>query len=120
MTKPELFDTVELLVDLPEQGIQQGAVGAIVHCYPDNNYEVEFTNEDGETLALCMLSPAQFIVVWRARTRMWVPVAERIAALVAHLPEEAEQEVLDFARFLHTRRQQPLAVQKAMTKETAG
>jgi len=109
MTKPELFDTVELLVDLPEQGIYQGAVGAIVHCYPDNMYEVEFTNESGETLALCTLSPAQFIVIWRAKTKTWVPTAERIAALVSHLPEEVEQEVLDFARFLHMRYQRATA-----------
>jgi len=120
MTKPELFDTVELLVDLPEQGIHQGAMGAIVHCYPDDTCEVEFANKDGETLALCTLSPAQFIVVWRAETKTWVPVAERIAALVTRLPEEAEQEVWDFALFLRARRQHPLVTQKAMTKESAG
>ena len=69
----------------------------------DNTYEVEFTNEDGETLALCTLSPDQFIVIWQARTKKWVPVAEWIAALTAHLPEEAEQQVLDFACFLQAR-----------------
>jgi hypothetical protein len=120
MTKPELFDTVELLVDLPEQGIYEGTVGAIVHCHPDNTYEVELTNEDGETLALCTLSPDQLIVIWRAKTKKWVPITERIAALMAHLPEEAEQEVLDFARFLHARRQQSLAGRRVMTKKAVG
>lgn len=119
MTRPQLFDSVELLVDLPEQGIHQGMVGAVVHCYPDNTYEVEFTNEDGETLALCTLSPDHFIVIWRAETKEWVPIAERVAAVMGNLPEEAEQEVLDFARFLHVRRQQFLAAQKVLTKEAA-
>ncbi len=64
-------------------------MGAIVHCHPDNTYEVEFTNEDGKTLALCTLSLTQFIVIWQAKTKKWVPVAERIAALTAHLPEDA-------------------------------
>ncbi|MGB9872509.1 MAG: DUF4926 domain-containing protein [Anaerolineae bacterium] len=103
---PDLFDVVELLVDLPEYHLRVGARGAIVHCHPDNTYEVEFTNEEGETLALCPLSPQQFIVVWRARTRAWVPASEQIAALLTRLPEEMEREVLDFARFLHARRQQ--------------
>jgi hypothetical protein len=117
MTKPELFDTVELLVDLPEQGIRQGAVGAIVHCYSDNTYEVEFTNEDGETLALCTLSPDQFVVVWRAKTKKWVPIAEQIGALISHLPEEVAEEVLDFARFLHMRKQRSLAGRESTIKE---
>ncbi len=56
----------------------------------------------GETLALCFLSPQQFFVVWRAETRTWVPVSEQIVAVVTHLPEEMEREVLDFARYLHT------------------
>jgi hypothetical protein len=101
--KPDLFDVVELLVDLPEQHLRMGARGAIVHCHPDNACEVEFTSEAGETLALCSLSPQEFIVVWRAKTQSWVPIAEQVAALVARLPERGEQEVLDYARFLHAR-----------------
>jgi len=37
-----------------------------------------------------------------AETRTWVPVSEQIVAVVTHLPEEMEREVLDFARYLHT------------------
>jgi len=99
---PDLFDVVELLVDLPEHNLRAGDRGSVVHCHPDNTYDVEFTNEDGETLALCSLSPQQFFVVWRAETRTWVPVSEQIVAVVTHLPEEMEQEVLDFARYLHS------------------
>ena len=110
MIKPELFDVVELLVDLPEHNLRPGVQGAIVYCHPDDTYEVEFTNEDGETVALCPLSADQFIVVWQAKTRTWLPVSERVATLVTYLPEEAGREVLDFARFLRLRRPQQTAI----------
>ena len=38
MTQPELFDVVELLVDLPEHNLRAGVQGAIVECYQDNNF----------------------------------------------------------------------------------
>ncbi len=47
MNNPELFDVVELLVNLPEADLQLGAPGAIVEQYPDQSYEVEFTNGTG-------------------------------------------------------------------------
>jgi hypothetical protein len=102
--QPELFDVIELLVDLPAYTLRSGARGAIVHCYADGAYEVEFANADGETVALCPLAKDQFIVVWRAQTRTWLPVAEQIASLITHLPEEARLEVLDFTRVLHEQR----------------
>jgi len=48
-------------VDLPSDSFHAGDKGAIVECYDDGNYEVEFTNEEGETLALCVLSKRVFI-----------------------------------------------------------
>ena len=71
--KPELFDVIELLVDVPECALCSGNRGAIVHCYSDGVYEVEFSNEEGETVALCPLSADQFILVWRAKTQTWLP-----------------------------------------------
>lgn len=108
MSKPELFDAIELLVELPEYNLRSGMRGAIVECYSDSDYEVEFSDSlrdsfasrNGETLALCALSTEQFIVVWKAKTQTWVSVSEQIAALIEHLPDEPRQEVLDFARFL--------------------
>jgi len=76
MIKPDLFDVIEILVDIPESGLHAGDRGAIVEKYPDQAYEVEFTNSQGETLALCTLSPKQFIVVWQAKTQIWVSLAE--------------------------------------------
>jgi len=101
MTSPELFDVVELLVDLPEDNLSAGVRGAIVECYDDDNYEVEFTNTEGETLDLCALSLSQFIVVWKAKTKAWLPVSEQLAAVISYLSEERKQKVLDFARSLY-------------------
>ncbi len=104
MKSPELFDVVELLVNLPEAGLQLGAQGAIVEQYPDQFYEVEFANGAGETIALVTLMAPQFVVVWRSSSKASVPVVERFEALMATLPEEALQEVFDFARFIQSRR----------------
>jgi hypothetical protein len=103
MTEPELFDAIELLVDLPEENLGAGVRGAIVECYEDGKYEVEFTNEEGETLALYTLSSEQFIVVWKAKTKSWLSVSEQIAAAISHLSEERQREVLDFTRSLYQR-----------------
>jgi hypothetical protein len=103
MSKAELFDIVELIVYHPEIQLPIGARGAIVECYENNNYEVEFTNKDGETVALCTLSSEQFIVVWKAKTKSWLSVTEQINLAIARLPEEDQQQVLDFALSLYQR-----------------
>ena len=97
MQKPELLDVIELLIDLPEQDLQVGARGAIVEVY-DNAYEVEFVNDAGETTALLPLTAMQFVVVWRAASKSWVSVTEKVEALMAALPEDTLTEVFDFAR----------------------
>lgn len=114
---PDSFDVVELTVDIPERGLHVGMQGTIVHCHPADAYEVEFTNEAGETLFLLALRPEQFIVVWQAKTKKWVPIAERIAALMDRLPEGAGEEVLDFVRFLYLRRQRAPACRKVSTEK---
>lgn len=78
MIKPELFDVIELLVNLPEQKQFIGSQGTIIERFDDGQYEIEFTNEDGETVAQCALSTHQFIVVWQAKNQEWVSIDERI------------------------------------------
>ncbi|GIF01667.1 DUF4926 domain-containing protein [Paractinoplanes rishiriensis] len=58
----ELYDTVRLLVDLPEEGLAAGAIGAVVHVFdrPNLAYEVEFTDERGHTITQIPLTPDQF------------------------------------------------------------
>jgi hypothetical protein len=104
LMQPELLDVIEVLVDFPEHRVRAGTQGTIVHCYPDNAFEVEFVNEQGETTALFPLPASQFIVVWKASTKQWVPAEQQAANLISHLAEETKQEVLDFARFLYTRK----------------
>ena len=101
----DLFDVVELIVDIPEHGLHAGVQGTIVDCHSEDAYEVEFTNEQGETVEFLALHSNQFIVVWQAKTQTWASLVEQIASLAANLSEEARLEVLDFMRFLHVRRQ---------------
>jgi Domain of unknown function (DUF4926) len=98
MTKPELFDVVQLLTPLPDHNLQIGSQGAIVDEYEGEFYEVEFTDRKGETLALVTLSSEQFVVVWRSVTKKWVPIAEKIEALLPGLSEETCVEIFHFAR----------------------
>jgi len=101
------FDVVELIVDLPPHALYAGMQGTVLDVHGDGEaYEVEFSDEQGRTLNFLALPAEQFMVVWRAQTRQWVPLAERIAALVLRLPEPVGAEVLDFARFLSTRTHQ--------------
>jgi len=110
---PELFDVIELIIDIPERQLRAGMRGTILDCYPDGAFEVEFANEFGETLDFWSFTTDQFIVVWRNATHEPVPLAEQAAALVAHLPEATAHQVLDFARFLAARSQTPIAQNRA-------
>ncbi len=101
MIKPELFDIVELIVSLPEFQQSIGSQGSIVECHDLNHFEVEFSDEAGETTALCVLSPQQFIVVWQAQTKQWLTNTDKITAIFDHLSEHKREEVLDFARSLY-------------------
>lgn len=100
MIKPELFDLVELLVDLPEHNLMMGEQGTIVEDYNDGCYEIEFSNDLGETIALCSLPMQQFIVIWKAQNKTWLSLTEKLTALIDKLPKEKQEKILDFTRFL--------------------
>jgi hypothetical protein len=59
--KINLLDVVTLTVALPEFDLRRGEIGAVVECYPDDSYEVEFVAQDGYTYALVTLSGNQLI-----------------------------------------------------------
>ena len=61
----KLYDTVRLLVDLPAEGLAAGATGAVVHVFdrPNLAYEVEFTDEEGRTVAQVPLTSDQLELV---------------------------------------------------------
>jgi hypothetical protein len=51
-----LYDVVVLAVDLPDEGLHAGTIGTIVDDYAGSeDFEVEFTDESGRTLALATL-----------------------------------------------------------------
>lgn len=100
---PELFDVVELLVTLPKSNLHVGVRGAIVDCYSDGNYEIEFSDRSGETIALYTLSSEQFLVVWNAKEGRWLSVSEQLAGMVERLSDERQIQVLEFARSLSER-----------------
>ena len=55
------YDVVRLTVDLPDEGLAAGATGTIVEIFdaPQRAYEVEFTDDDGATVAQLALEPSQ-------------------------------------------------------------
>jgi hypothetical protein len=101
MIKPELYDVIELLTDLPQVDIKAGQLGTIVEKHNENAYEVEFSNSKGETLAFLAVKTNQFIVVWKSKTQDWVSLADRVSAMLEVLPEERQKQVLNFTRSLY-------------------
>jgi len=49
------LDTVVLAKDLPEEGLRQGDLGAVVQVYEPDGLEVEFVRASGRTQALVTL-----------------------------------------------------------------
>jgi hypothetical protein len=53
-------DCIVLTADLPENGLQAGDVGTVVHIHGDGaGYEVEFMTLTGETVAVATVLPPQ-------------------------------------------------------------
>jgi hypothetical protein len=70
--KPEEYDVVKLLRNLPEHDLSAGSTGAVVMDYTkysDGNrpaaYEVEFVDSSGVTQALVTIAEEDLEVVWR-------------------------------------------------------
>ena len=53
------LDPVVLAVDIPECGRPKRSLGAIVHVYASDAFEVEFVTASGRTAALVTLKPSQ-------------------------------------------------------------
>jgi hypothetical protein len=63
--QPKINDVVQLKAALPGESLKEGAWGVVVAEFsvPEEAYEVEFTNADGETIAQLTLRPSQFALV---------------------------------------------------------
>ncbi|MCG8069775.1 MAG: DUF4926 domain-containing protein [Candidatus Thiodiazotropha taylori] len=57
----EINDAVVLKADMPEEGLKAGTVGDIVADFtePNEAYEVEFCDDEGDMLAQLALLPGQ-------------------------------------------------------------
>jgi len=51
----QLLETVVLVRDLPERDLRSGDLGAVVHVYEPDGFEVEFVTAAGKTQALVTL-----------------------------------------------------------------
>lgn len=59
-------DCVVLTASLPEEGLQAGDIGTVVHIHQGGaGYEVEFMTLAGETVAVTTLLPAQLRTIAR-------------------------------------------------------
>ena len=59
----KLLDTVALLKVMPDQNLKIGQVGTVVEIFSDNDFEVEFTDKQGRTIALLPLKRADLLVL---------------------------------------------------------
>jgi Domain of unknown function (DUF4926) len=57
------FDSVVLRRALPDAGLEEGDVGAIVHCHNDASFEVEFISGEGGTLAVLTLNATDVLTI---------------------------------------------------------
>ncbi|MPS29593.1 MAG: DUF4926 domain-containing protein [Alcaligenaceae bacterium] len=62
---PKINDIVRLLEAFPDETLEEGALGVIVAEFskPNEAYEIEFSDENGATIAQVALKPSQFSVV---------------------------------------------------------
>jgi hypothetical protein len=61
-TTPRLLDVVALLSDMPSHGLVRGQVGTVVELL-DGAYEIEFSDDEGQTYAELALPSDQLLVL---------------------------------------------------------
>lgn len=61
--KIELLDTVALAEDIPDRDLRQGEVGTVVEMLGSDVYEVEFSDDEGQTYAEFAVRNDQLILL---------------------------------------------------------
>ena len=61
--KIRLLDTVALVDDLPERKLKRGEVGTVVEILAPDVFEVEFSDDEGQTYAELALRAEQIIAL---------------------------------------------------------
>jgi hypothetical protein len=73
-------DLVALLVDRPALGLHRGNVGTVVHIYHTGDlYEVEFTNANGQTVAVETLEATEVRAVDTGKVMLFYSDLEQAA-----------------------------------------
>ena len=67
MNELELLSVVALIKDLPEKGLRRGQVGTIVENLATGVYEVEFSDEAGQTYASLALPANKLMRLYHER-----------------------------------------------------
>ena len=62
-TKIKLLDTVALADDLPDRKLKRGEVGTVVEILAPEVFEVEFSDDDGQTYAELAIRADQLIAL---------------------------------------------------------
>jgi hypothetical protein len=76
----ELLDTVALTDNLPQNALVRGQVGTIVEILAPDVYEVEFSDDDGQTYAMLTLHANQLMRLY------YFPINATIAPDNLHIP----------------------------------
>ncbi|GAA6621287.1 hypothetical protein NUACC26_071060 [Scytonema sp. NUACC26] len=63
MNDIKMLDVVALLEDLPEEGVYRGQVGTVVELLAPNVFEVEFSDNSGNTYAMLTLKAEHLMVL---------------------------------------------------------
>ncbi len=59
----QLLDVVALTEDLPQRALRRGQVGTVVEVLEPDVFEVEFSDDEGQTYASLALPAAQLMVL---------------------------------------------------------
>lgn len=62
-TEFQMLDVVALTEDLPKEHLLRGQVGTIVEVFAPGVYEVEFSDDEGRTYAMCALHAEQLMAL---------------------------------------------------------
>lgn len=63
----KILDVVRLTHDIDDENLKEGCIGTIVDIlsdFPEKIYEVEFCNENGETITTLALSNHDIFIIW--------------------------------------------------------
>lgn len=66
----KILDVVALLADRPMEKLLRGQIGTVVESYGNGEFEVEFADNNGKTIALLTLSPEEIMLLHNEPAKM--------------------------------------------------